>query len=371
MNNEPEMSSCNLALVLVQALGNVTYTKNLQAYWETEPYIKSHWIEVHHDPQPPKFNLPLLNNWSLRGSWQARRKLNALKARPLDALFFHTEVISLLSIDVMRRVPTIISLDATPMNNDTMGSYYYHQPSTGSVIDRLKFQWTRLALHSAAAIVPWSDWARRSLIDDYGVAAERIHIIPPGVQIDRWAVPPREVHSDPVRILFVGGDFDRKGGSLLLEAWRQHLRDRAELHLVTYSEISPEPGVYVYQGLQPNSPELHRLYAKADIFALPTLGDSLGIVLAEAGASGLPVVSTNMTGIPEVVWHGESGLLCPVGDVHALAAALSQLIDNPELRRSMGMRAREIITKNFDGRKNTQRLTQLLSHYAVQKKRKS
>lgn len=179
---------------------------------------------------------------------------------------------------------------------------------------------------------------------------------------------PRAPHDGPVRILFVGGDFNRKGGSLLLDAWRQHLRDRAELHLVTHSEITPEPGIHVYRGLKPNSPELQQLFAFADIFTLPTLGDTLGIVLAEAGAARLPAVSTSLAGIPEIVRHGESGLLCPPGDINALAAALSQLVDNPKMRTSMGMRAGEIVGAHFDTRKNTRRLLQLLNECASKRK---
>lgn len=286
----------------------------------------------------------------------------------MDALFLHTQVTSLFSLDLMHRVPTVVSLDATPLNYDTLGTYYNHKPAGEGPIDSLKFWLNRRAFHSAVALVTWSDWARRSLIADYGVSPERIHVIPPGVQINEWAAAPRAPHNGLVRILFVGGDFKRKGGTLLLEAWRQHLRDRAELHLVTHSEVAPEPGIHVYYGLKPNSPALRQLFAAADIFALPTLGDCLPTVLSEAGAARLPAVSTAIAGIPEIVRHGESGLLCPPGDINALAAALSQLVDNSDLRASMGNRAGEIVATHFDAHKNTRRLVQLLSECALKKK---
>ena len=76
-------------------------------------------------------------------------------------------------------------------------------------------------------------------------------------------------------------------------------------------------------GSGPNSPELIELYHGADVFCLPTLGDCLPMVLSEAGAVGLPLVSTDVGAISEIVRDGETGLLVPVGDADALAAALA------------------------------------------------
>ena len=362
------MQKLNIALILEQTLGHITHAQNLQACLNTEPHLQPHWIEVPFDLSPYQARLPLYNNWSVRASWRARRSLNALGVERMDGVFFHTQVTSLFSIDLMHRVPTVISLDATPLNYDTLGTYYNHKPDGDGAIDSLKFWLNRHAFHAAVALVTWSDWVRRSLIADYSVDPERIHVIPPGIHIDDWTSAPRVPHDGPVRILFVGGDFKRKGGPLLLEAWRQHLRDRAELHIVTQSEVAPEPGIHVYYGLKPNSPALRQLFFAADIFALPTLGDTLGIVFAEAGAAQLPTVSTAIAGIPEVVCHGESGLLCPPGDINAFAAALSQLVDNPDMRALMGIRAGEIVAAHFDARKNTRRLVQLLSECAEKRK---
>ena len=103
-----------------------------------------------------------------------------------------------------------------------------------------------------------------------------------------------------------------------------------ELDLVTKSELAPEPGISVHRGLGPNSPELIELYHRADIFCLPTLGDCLPMVLSEAGAVGLPLVSTQIGAIDEIVRDGATGLLTPIGDVTALADALRR---RPPIRR--------------------------------------
>ena len=363
------MKSLNIALNMEQTLGHKTYFLNLQSILNKKSDLNIHWLKIPYELRAWQARLPLYNNWSIRASWRARRNLIDLGVESMDVLFFHTQVTSLFSVNLMSCVPTIISMDATPLNYDSLGEYYYnHQPADDKAIDKLKFWLNQRAFHAAAAITVWSSWGRRSLIEDYRVDPDKIHVIPAGVNLDLWTTTFRIPKNRPVRILFVGGDFKRKGGYLLLDAWREYLRDRSELHLVTQSDIPPEPGTYVYRDLKPNSPELMQLFAEADIFALPTFADTFGIVLVEAGAAGLPVVSTAIAGIPDIVRQGETGLLCPLGDVKGLAGALSDLIDNPEKRVAMGNRAREIVSAHFDAKKNVERLVQLFQDCAKGKK---
>jgi glycosyltransferase involved in cell wall biosynthesis len=100
--------------------------------------------------------------------------------------------------------------------------------------------------------------------------------------------------------------------------------------------------------------DVRRLYQQSDIFALACVvvdsGDRDGMptVLIEAMATGIPVVSTPVTGIPELVTDGESGFLVPERDSDALADALQTLIEDRDLRVRMGLRARERVSKDFD-----------------------
>src|SRR5262249_19035790 len=106
------------------------------------------------------------------------------------------------------------------------------------------------------------------------------------------------------------------------------------------------------------------LYRRADIFCLPTRGDCLPMVLSEAGAAGLPLVSTAIAGIPEIVREGETGLVVPLDDVHALTRALGTLVDSPDLRRRLGESARRLVDEQFDADRNTRRLVELLASTA-------
>ena len=84
------------------------------------------------------------------------------------------------------------------------------------------------------------------------------------------------------------------------------------------------------------------------------------MVLSEAGAAGLPVVSTKLAGIPEIVQEDKTGFLVQRGDVPALTNALMRLVVSPELRLQQGARAVDVVTKGFDAERNTFRLLDLI-----------
>ena len=133
-----------------------------------------------------------------------------------------------------------------------------------------------------------------------------------------------------------------------------------ELHLVTKDSLAPEPGVFVYNNLQANSQPLKDLYHACDVFALPTYGDCLPMVLSEAGAAEMAIVSTSVAGIPEIILNRETGLTVPVGDAGALTQALSDLATNPALRLSLGKRALAHVTRHYDAPTNASLLLNLL-----------
>jgi glycosyltransferase involved in cell wall biosynthesis len=158
------------------------------------------------------------------------------------------------------------------------------------------------------------------------------------------------------RILFVGGDFERKGGALLLEVFRQRLRGRAELILVTRDEVRTEPGVTVHHNVRANSPELRELYGTSDLFVLPTLADCYSLVLMEALTAGMPVIATRVGGIPDIVLEGKTGHLLDAGDSAALGDAIEALVIDSNRRRSMGEHGRADALQRFNARENARRL---------------
>lgn len=361
----------DIAFVLEQALGHVTHSHNLQKNVPTDPAVRPHWLPIPYSVQGWAARLPLYrSNWTVRAGLRARRALSALARRQrLDGLFIHTQVPGVLAADWAQRYPTVVSLDATPRQYDELGEVYHHTPGP-AWLEALKFRLNVNLFRRAAHLVAWTQWTKDSLVNEYGLPPEKVTVIPPGVNVGDWVRPPgssAEGRSPdagvPVKILFVGGDLARKGGDLLLEVFSglQAGADPAlELHLVTKTPLASAPGVFVYPDLGPNDPRLIRLYHQADLFALPTLGDCLPMVLSEAGAAGLPCVSTRLAGIPEIVLEGESGLLVPPRDGRALAGAIARLAADAGLRQRMGRRAVEIVSGRFDAVKNAHRLLSLI-----------
>jgi len=202
----------------------------------------------------------------------------------------------------------------------------------------------------------WSEWARRSFVRDYGIPEEKTGVVAPGVDLSAWEMPERQEPRGVPRLLFVGGDFVRKGGRLLLDVFRDRLRGRAELDIVTRDAVPEEPGVRVHRGLVAGSEALRRLYREADAFVLPTLADCHSIASLEAMASGLPVVTTRVGANPEIVESGETGFLVAAGDGTSLAGALGTLVGDSSRARRMGASGRRRAERTFDARKTVERL---------------
>jgi glycosyltransferase involved in cell wall biosynthesis len=364
-----------VGFVLERSLGHTTHAANLARILPDIPSIRAELCEVPYDVAGPARHVPIYNsNWTVRAgvlAWQAIRRMQ--KRERLDALFIHTQVPAVLSQRWMTRVPTVVSLDATPIQYDELGEHYAH--ATGSPrVEQFKYRANRGCLHRAVHVVTWSEWAKNGVVDDYGVAADRVTVIPPGVTPALWWRPVATIDtSGPVRILFVGGDLHRKGGDVLLRSFVA-LRDQlagdatapeVELHLVTRSRVDPAPGVHVHDDLGPNSPELIALYHRCHIFCLPTRGDCLPMVLSEAGAAGLPLVSTAVAGIPEIVRDGETGIVVSVDDAAALTHALRMLVADPAMRQRLGAAAQRLVTSEFDADQNARRLVDVLLETAV------
>jgi glycosyltransferase involved in cell wall biosynthesis len=340
----------HVGFVVEQALGHVAYGMSLRRALERHADIDCIWIEVPFESAGIGA-LPLIrNNWTLRGSLRARTLIRREHfARRLDALFIHTQTISIFADGIMNAVPTLLSLDATPVNVDSLATHYAHKVSPGPV-EALKRRMHRRIYARAAAFTTWSQWAKDSLVRDYGVDADDVTVVHPGTTIadyDARPAPPG-AHDGPLRVLFVGGDFERKGGDLLLSVFERELRGRCELHLVTAADIPPGGGVHVYNGVKPHSPELLRLYRESDVFVLPTRGDCLAVVLGEAMAASLPVITTRVGAHAEAVEDGRSGFVTDVDDAEALAARLRQLAGDRDLVARLGARSREIAEDRFD-----------------------
>ena len=361
-----------VGFVMEQNLGHGTHYRNLLRYVAEDEQVAPVWMPIHFETAGLMKRLPLVrSNWSARASLLARQAVRrAQRQSRLDALFFHTQVTTLLAGPLMRQTPSIISLDATPINYDSVGQFYGH--SSGGALEGLKFRANIRAFQSATGLVTWCQWAKDSLVSDYSISPEKITVIPPGVDLALW--PKRDQPRQPtdagrpVKLLFVGGDFKRKGGPVLLETFQRHFQERCELHLVTQEPVPPGQNLFVYHGVKPNSDILTRLFAEADIFVFPTLADCAPVAVTEAMAAALPVISTRVGAIPEAVQQSKTGLLVDAGDGEQLRQALETLLEHPQQRLEMGQLGRRVVEAEYDAGKNARRLLQIIKAAAHQPK---
>jgi glycosyltransferase involved in cell wall biosynthesis len=257
------------------------------------------------------------------------------------------------------RRPLVLDLDWTLAQQEAMAHHYFHRPPKHGprwVIARLQ---ERLLWSQVTMFTPWSNWAADSLRRQ-GVPNARIRVLPPGIDLDQWRPPPggRSAGEGPLRLLFVGGDFVRKGGDLLLAAMLTNLRGRCELDIVTRDAVEPVSGVRIHRA-EPNSEVLRRLYAAAELFVMPTRAECFGISTIEAMASGLPVIVGNVGGVSDIVVHQETGWRIEPTPA-ALARAIEDALAARERLPAMGKQARVDAEARFDGRRNDGRIIDLL-----------
>jgi glycosyltransferase involved in cell wall biosynthesis len=221
----------------------------------------------------------------------------------------------------------------------------------------------RRVVSRAGAFTTWSEWAKRSLVDDYGADASLVEVLHPGANLslfDFGRQPRAAAIGRPLKLLFVGGDLARKGGDILLELMRGPLQGRCELDVVTGADVAPADGVFVHRNVGPNSQQLLELYRNADVFVLPTMADCLAVVLGEAMAAGLPIITTPVGAHGEAVVHGETGFLMEPRDGNALLGHLETFLNNPKLAVNMGQCGRQRGEERFDAHKNANAIGDLI-----------
>jgi glycosyltransferase involved in cell wall biosynthesis len=211
----------------------------------------------------------------------------------------------------------------------------------------------------AAGVGCYSQWAADSVVDDYGIDPSKVFMYVPCVPVphagaagvvkaERLAQRLSGGTREPLRIVFVGNDWERKGGPRLLKWHQQHWKDKAELHVCSAkAPRDPSAANVVWHGAVPNDHLMKQLLPSMDVFVLPTLVDASPIAVQEAASCGLPVVSTRIAGVPELIQDGTTGFVCDRDDEAAYIAAIDRLIASPMLLMGMSQAAGRMVAQDL------------------------
>jgi len=199
---------------------------------------------------------------------------------------------------------------------------------------------------NVARIYTFSDWARQIYLEG-GLPPAKIEVIYPGFDVP--ALPARREH-ETINFLFVGREFARKGGPLVLAAFQRLKQSHPQVSLTIVT--NPTENLRAGEGVRvlpfmARERLYNEIYPAADVFVMPTTAEGWGFTNAEAMSFALPIISTNISAIPEIVEHGVTGLLVEPGDGEALFRAMRQCAESRELREEMGRRGRERFIANF------------------------
>lgn len=217
----------------------------------------------------------------------------------------------------------------------------------------------RLALRRFDKVIVVSD-AVADVLRRWGVAAEKVALIPNGIDLDRFrsAVPKlrNEIGVNRPLVGFVGRLVPEKGGALLMRAAKQVLAVYPNATFVLVGEgpahqewkaLAGELGIgkqVVFAGVRDNMSEV---YASFDMVVLPSLIEALPMCLLEAMAAGKPVIATRVGAVPRLVVDAQTGLLLEPADHNALATAIIRLLGNPDLACQLGQNGRAHVVQNF------------------------
>lgn len=250
----------------------------------------------------------------------AMRIRRMLAGSPMDLLF------------VPSAAPTAAFLDTkTPMaylSGTTfalMKSYYPQFSSLLQLSVKEGHAIEQSVIDKSSVLLYPTEWPARSAVDDYGADPSKIHIVPYGANLDKEDLPDEadmlgSRKSDRCKLLFVGVDWQRKGGPIAYEALLRLLNSGIDAELTVCGCVPPRQFMHdrmkVIPFLDKNDPnqrhEMGELFLHSDFLLVPTRSECFGVVFCEASAFGLPSVTTHTGGVPGVVVDGENGHMLPL-----------------------------------------------------------
>jgi len=295
------------------------------------------------DLSVPVFDLGMTHPWHLP---RARRLLGLLRHGEFDILHTH-----LFHANVLGRV--LARLAGVSV---VVSTIHVAEPRRWQL---LLERWTAPL---ASRLVTVSEGVRRHLVERAHIPAERITVIPNGVDPARFRLRrgrfrrSEDIASTTFLITTVGRLHTQKGIRYLLKAARLVLSQRPEVLFLIVGQgperdrllqLRDQLGLRDRVRLLGFRPDVPQILIDSDAFVLPSLWEGLSIAMLEAMAAGLPVVVSDVAGAREVVTDGVTGLVVRPGDPTALARVAERLLDDASLRKRLAQAGRRLVLQQF------------------------
>ena len=297
-------------------------------------------------------------------SRQAARSLRSLQARA-DVIL---QVGALFDAGYQSPLPTVLYTDYTAQLSAKKPEAG-RSPFNARVRCQLVSMEQRV-FQNSAFICTRSLQTKHSIVEDYHIEPERVHVVGGGVNFRRLPHRPqnRSAETSPT-VLFIGKEFYRKGGDLLLEAFGAVHAEMPQARLIMVTGETGARGESI-KGVEFVRPtwmreDIARLYRSADIFVLPSRLETWGDVLLEAMAFGLPCIGANSDAMAEIIDQDSSGILVPPGNVPALTSALKKLIKDSGLRKRLGDQGRNQVQTEFTWDRVVERMAPIIEAAAT------
>jgi len=222
----------------------------------------------------------------------------------------------------------------------------------------------RTVIEQSDRAITVSEFSRRQLIEKLGIAAERIDVVPNGVDerfspgVDSTGLRARHGLGQRRVVLFLGGLKTRKNLPFLLDVWRRVASMRSSATLVIAGAGSAAGELrrrarrldlddhVVFAG-RVSEREKVAYYNLADIFVFPSKLEGFGLAVGEAMSCGLPVVTSDRGALPELVLDGRGGFVCRGDDVEDFTRRLMTLLDDPSMRGAFGSHNRRLVQERY------------------------
>lgn len=330
-----------LLCILPNLLGNRVMSDTLRAILDRVEGVNPTYVLVN----PEDYSIHRAPPWArIMDSWHAqylaRRKARDVISGPYDALIVGAWEFVVAFRGLARHMPSAAVVDAVPA---TVHAQLGEDSALPWRVRRA--HWISHQIHHRAfatavrefdILLPRGNDCAEALQREYGVEPERCHVTLSPKDLEEWT-PMRQEYSGPLRLLFVGNDFRRKGGEFLLRLFTEHLSRDCILTIASndpvVAHLDLPAGVKLLRGK--GREDLLPVYQSSDVFVLPTRRDFLPNVLAEALSAGVPCMTTDVGDNRSLVRDGQTGYLMPKdASADMWARHLLRLAaDRTELRR--------------------------------------